>query len=236
MSGYSKYAVNALVKGKDLNILLFDKEDIDYAFTNSFSEFLKIKLRAAADEGNPFLSSSSIQVVKQDKAAATVPTVIQTISPSIDNTLCFICEGRNDQIILQEILSKAISYYLSKAKIRIIIAGGVANLVNTANSLIIDTKTKLFIIADGDNQIRIDNLIKQNEDRYKTIILNSDIETEWLGISKKEIFDSLSNKSGSSYFMAISQLVNKIDIIDLARKSKSFNNILLALGEIEKYT
>jgi len=143
MSGYSKDAINALVKGKELNIILFDKEDIDYAFKNSFSELLKIKLRAAADEGNLYFSSSSIEVAKQDKATATAQSVIQTIAPSVENTLCFICEGRTDQIILQELLAKAISYYLSKAKIRIIVAGGAANLINTANSLLLDKQTIL---------------------------------------------------------------------------------------------
>lgn len=236
MSGYSKDAVNALVKGKELNIILFDKDDIDYAFDNSFLDLLKIKLRAAADEGNLYFRSSAIQIEKQDKAAATAPTIIQTISPSVKNTLCFICEGRTDQIILQELLSKAISYYLSKAKVRIIVAGGAANLINTAKSIQIDSSTSVFIIADADNQSIVDNIFKQNEDKYEILILTPDIETEWLGQSKKKVMDNIPDKSGSSYFLAISKIVGKIDIHELARHSESFRKILFELEKIEKYT
>lgn len=116
MSGYSKDAVDALIKGKELNIILFDNKDIDFALSNSFANLLKAKLRAAADEGNLYLRSENMQILKPAKDIPTAQTVIQTVSSSVNDTFCFICEGKTDQIILQELLAKTITYFFEQSK------------------------------------------------------------------------------------------------------------------------
>ena len=57
MGGFSTDAVDALVAGKELNIILADGHDIRAVVDGllSISEALKLKLRAAGDAGTPFL-------------------------------------------------------------------------------------------------------------------------------------------------------------------------------------
>src|SRR6266404_1764546 len=55
MSGYSKDAVDALMKGKTSNLILFGGEDVSAIFSDStFSDVLAFKLRIAAEEGELF--------------------------------------------------------------------------------------------------------------------------------------------------------------------------------------
>jgi len=53
MSGYGTDAVSALVRGKELNILLFDRTDIESSLSqrNSFTRVLEDSLRKAAERG-----------------------------------------------------------------------------------------------------------------------------------------------------------------------------------------
>jgi hypothetical protein len=53
MSGYSPDTVGAVVRGKELNILIFDSEDIETALSesSSFKQVLRDRLRAAAQKG-----------------------------------------------------------------------------------------------------------------------------------------------------------------------------------------
>jgi hypothetical protein len=71
MSDYSIDCPAALEKGKDVNILLFTKVDMDSCFSHNytFSEILKIKLRYAALYGSCLYEHSThLQLTKQGKA------------------------------------------------------------------------------------------------------------------------------------------------------------------------
>lgn len=70
MSNFSIDCPAALEKGKDVNILLFTKGDIDACFSSdyTFSEILKIKLRYAALYGSCLYEHSThLQLTKQGK-------------------------------------------------------------------------------------------------------------------------------------------------------------------------
>ncbi|MEU2688540.1 restriction endonuclease [Streptomyces hygroscopicus] len=51
-SGYSPDAAAALQKGKSLNVLLFDRSDVEDSIDHGFAEVLDYKLREAAERGN----------------------------------------------------------------------------------------------------------------------------------------------------------------------------------------
>ena len=53
INGFSEAAPNALRSGKEINVLLFDRQDLDYALMDehSFRKVLKAKLRYAAQYG-----------------------------------------------------------------------------------------------------------------------------------------------------------------------------------------
>ncbi|MFJ2196357.1 restriction endonuclease [Streptomyces violaceusniger] len=52
MSGYSPDAVMALQKGKSLNVLLFDRSDVEDSIDHDFVEVLSHKLREASERGD----------------------------------------------------------------------------------------------------------------------------------------------------------------------------------------
>ncbi|MEV6364872.1 restriction endonuclease [Nocardia asteroides] len=57
MSGYSTDAVQALVAGKELNIVLFDGADVRQVVADrvGIAEAIRLKLRAAAESGTPYV-------------------------------------------------------------------------------------------------------------------------------------------------------------------------------------
>ena len=54
MAGFPDDTVNALARGKDLNVLLIDDEDVEAALSNGVKWMLREKLRAAAERGLVF--------------------------------------------------------------------------------------------------------------------------------------------------------------------------------------
>ncbi|APE12542.1 hypothetical protein BO226_24570 (plasmid) [Rhodococcus sp. 2G] len=62
MSGYSTDAVDALIAGKDLNLVLFDRADVDLVIKNriGIAEAIRLKLRAAAESCTPFAQLGSL--------------------------------------------------------------------------------------------------------------------------------------------------------------------------------
>ena len=64
MSGYSTDAVDALTAGKNLNLILFDRDDIDICMEKSlgFQTVLFHKLRLAAEQGLVYAPSKGIRV------------------------------------------------------------------------------------------------------------------------------------------------------------------------------
>lgn len=123
MSGYAKDAVDALVLGKGLNIILFDKRDLDAAISRSigFTNILKLKLRKAAEEGAIYFPSECELVTAEKKHVveidhfrfdsmtgkflATQP--VETASAD----LLIVCEGDTDReliaILSERILTSA---------------------------------------------------------------------------------------------------------------------------------
>jgi len=87
MSGYSDDAVDALTLGKSLNLILFDKDDIDAAIIaeRGFKEILKTKLRKAAEEGIVFYPAKADVVSKESI------TAIETEKYPVDQAAADVC-------------------------------------------------------------------------------------------------------------------------------------------------
>jgi len=236
MSGYSNKAVDAISKGKEMNVILFDKEDLDVSFKAAFLNVLKSKLRAASEEGNIYFKTDSSQISLPTKNARPAVTSIITSRPIAYNTICFICEGYSDQVIIQELIIKTIAKFLSKLKVRIAIAGGQYNLIKTAKSLNLEQNTNVFIVSDGDNQNALAELKRQNDRDYELIVINPDIERAWLSTTKEEIRSSMREFSRSAYFSEISKRLSSVNIDELAKTSKSYEIIYEAIKNSERYT
>jgi 5S rRNA maturation endonuclease (ribonuclease M5) len=137
MGGYSKDAVDALIAGKSLNLILFDGDDMR-ALANSqtfgIEAAINLKLRAAAEEGTPLMPLHGL--------VAPSPSMIQ--SPVL------IVEGSYDAQILHALIERA----ENTRSPTVLPAGGRLNLPLVALALLNQRSvgTKLGILADGDGK------------------------------------------------------------------------------------
>lgn len=237
MSNYSKDAIDTLTKGKNINLILFGDKDILTIIEGDkkFSNILEYKLRKAAEEGIVFIEPKMEEIfIKPNKKVFTTTTCIDSVTQP--NTLAFICEGVTDQLVIQELLAKVITKFYSKAKIRIIVAGGRYNLSNVANILEGEYK-KIFLVTDSDGnpkstkQFLLKNLKIKN---FELLILENNIEEDWLNLNKSEI-NKLKMNTKSELIMAIRNYVSKIEIQDLCKRSENFVKIMNEVQKIETY-
>lgn len=147
MSNYSTDAVDALISGKELNLILFGKEDLLLIEAGKISmhEALRAKLRFATEYGQPFFALEShltVNVEFRDSAP---------ISKSVEEWTVVV-EGADDVRAIEELIKR----FETSAKITVIPAGGqrsVASLVQHLQSTgIQNVVTIITPIADADLQ------------------------------------------------------------------------------------
>lgn len=125
MSGYSKDAIDALKAGKDINLILFDAEDLRLVEEGVllFEEAMKRKLRYAAEEGQPYRPLGS------DKIASTTTSVRKFMTaskdelesrPGDDPAWDIVVEGRSDEVAMRIVFDRV----YAGDKVRIWAAGG----------------------------------------------------------------------------------------------------------------
>lgn len=133
MAGFSSDAVDALVAGKELNLVLFDGDDLREIVAGhiSIQDALEVKLRAAGDAGTPYLP---LREATRPPTAAAPGSVI-------------FVEGRFDQRVLEIVRN----IFGAARPATIIPAAGPANmapLINAIFDLTGGTK-RLTAIVDG---------------------------------------------------------------------------------------
>ena len=112
ISGYAKDAVDALTLGKDLNVILVDRNDMDAAILrgNGFKKVLKLKLRKAAEEGviyfpaeGELVTADATRVVEIDELGYLHTTdgvlTARPVEPATADLL-IVCEGDSDRVII----------------------------------------------------------------------------------------------------------------------------------------
>ena len=141
MSGFSKEAVEALSHGKVLNILLFDKEDIDYCLMegHGFRQVLLAKLRAAAEEGVVMLPYSSTLISSVNQSQITKA-----------DEIIVLCEGAIDVLILKSLIRRVLPKEDFKY-VKFVTSGGSTNLVRLAQLMkSIFASVRLIVVLDAD--------------------------------------------------------------------------------------
>jgi hypothetical protein len=148
MSGYSEDCVEALVHGKDLNILLFDEDDVkaiignDHIEGEKFTTVLTEKLFAAGQTGNVYLPWYDLQRVRRST---------EELSPK---PLFIYCEGPADELILRSLLDYAhLHDHLALDSVRIIPLNGQMSLVPSLIQLTttsVSGSGAILIVLDAD--------------------------------------------------------------------------------------
>jgi hypothetical protein len=198
MSGYAEDAVDALAMGKDLNIILVDRNDMDAAILRGIGikTVLKLKLRKAAEEGAIYFpvegelvtakrtSIVEIDDLRYDHAIRSVVANQPVAAGRAD--LLIVCEGNTDRVIISALAERILARAGSARSIKILTAMGKMTIPRVTNALwnTFHSKSKLLIVVDGDNDpIGTAAMLNDGLEFVEWIaaIPNPSIET-WLGL------------------------------------------------------
>ncbi|RTD94099.1 hypothetical protein EJO68_09830 [Variovorax atrisoli] len=173
MSDYSTDAVDALLSGKELNLILFGRKDLLLIEQGmmSIAEAVRAKLRYAAEYGQPFLSLESHPSVhvKKDHAAPFFEPIQEWV---------VVVEGTDDVQPIELLIER----FKTQAKVTVFPAGGqlsVASLVQHLKNMGGQNVAAIVTpIADADLQREILNELKASN--AEVIALRQPLE-DWLG-------------------------------------------------------
>jgi hypothetical protein len=183
MSGFSKDAVDALVAGKVLNVVLFDGDDMRAVASGQFgfSDALDRKLRVAAEVGTPFSPL-------RDPISGQ-PLYLRQGPDAERPTRVVVVEGQADALLVHVV---AAALGPSAYTLEAVPAGGVSNLAALAGAAAAaGFAAPVLVVADGDRlpaavQRRIESdLANRGLDvsrQVKVIVLDPSLE-EALGIA-----------------------------------------------------
>lgn len=143
-SGFADDAIDALVSGKGVNMILFDSSDLETILSEqiSFADALRQKLRYAAEHGQPF---SPLRA--NEAASATLTPELESAQGPASKPVNVIVEGPTDEAGLRELLD-TLSPELS-ARTAIWPARGVSNLVPLSLSLAREGVSGVDIFVDS---------------------------------------------------------------------------------------
>jgi hypothetical protein len=217
MSGFSPEAVDAITYGKEINILLFDREDIEEACSgkSKFHFILREKLRAASQYGTVYLTREATK----EQGRAQVKTAVTN-----DTQHAFIiCEGPSDAAFLKSVIARIDS---TGAQINVIAAGGklaTANLVNSLLDASISQQARFVVLidSDGDRQGSIAAVIQRIDDPSRVQVVTADPTLEawaFLGASGVRAFPK-------DYEIQ----ARTLDIVKLELDQPTFSEFLAAL-------
>jgi hypothetical protein len=150
MSGFTRNAVDALTVGKELNVVLFDRSDIEAAIDiqGGFRTVLLTKLRVAAERGIVyFLFRSSLASPDSPKVE-----IVEEAKQPISQDVIVLVEGTTDEQVLAELTQRIIKHEDLAVNVRFLAAGGkraIPRLSSLAQGLL-SARTSLIVVADTD--------------------------------------------------------------------------------------
>ncbi|MGG1515471.1 TOPRIM nucleotidyl transferase/hydrolase domain-containing protein [Paenibacillus oryzisoli] len=241
MSGYAEDAVDALVLGKALNVILFDKRDLDAAIDRSigFTNVLKNKLRKAAEEGaiyfpseGELVTADKKQLVEIDHLRFDAITGGVLATQSVDGAkadLLIVCEGETDRVVIATLAERILGEAGSKRSIKIIVAMGKLTIPRVANAFwnTFYSESKMLIVVDADDEpVKTKGMLEQGLEfnEWVSAIPNPSIEA-WLDLDVNQL-----KNRGLKYRVEHSlAAANKVDIAELYKKDEQFAHFLDAI-------
>lgn len=239
MSGFSDDAPDALQKGKDITILLFDQMDFEATLDPKigFYEVLMTKMRAAAEAGAVYLPYRSLAVSRRpDKATPVRQSTLKSPSGSRE-TLLIVCEGALDELILLILAQRFAEAKKLKRDVKVVVANGKVTAPRIANAVgsQVDGKSLLLVLVDSDGDVKgsqklLTEGVKVPGAQFS--IPDPGIET-WLKHDSDSFKARLRKETsrGIKQHEVIHQLVFDIDLNALFAKDESFATVVRAMTE-----
>ncbi|HCK6977309.1 TPA: restriction endonuclease [Klebsiella oxytoca] len=233
MSGFSEECVNALIFGKNLNVILFGAKDFTLIHNKqiSFANAMKAKLRYAVEEGQPYLPLASDESKPVEEETDWNPDVHRMKTISRNNGVWnILVASEADEIGLKNIFER-----LNIARlVRFWPAGSKQNIPSLARTFNKDESNLVAII--GSNGITDD--LKEEIDEIFNGNLNDRI------IIPYEVEDWMEMACPNEYIMAVppTSIRNKAarrfsthaDLDELLRSNKDFSDLILRISGTEK--
>jgi hypothetical protein len=179
LSGYSEDAIDALTHGKDLNVILFDREAIEDVVDNphGFRGALLDRLRIAAETGMVYAPMNVLNKLRKPVEKQPEDKEDETRS------LLFIVEGATDQLVLSSFVQTLQRDEDLNASVEFLAAGGKMNAARLAEFLAYTSSANKEIIVvadtDGDRAATMDLFKPSISKNVRVILADPEIEA-WL--------------------------------------------------------
>ncbi|WP_186121216.1 TOPRIM nucleotidyl transferase/hydrolase domain-containing protein [Burkholderia gladioli] len=240
MSGYAEGAVDTLILGKELNIILFDQRDMDAAIIrgSGSKNVLKLELRKAAEEGaiyfpteGELVTASKTQSVEIDllRFDQTTGSVVATrpVEPAKADLL-IVCEGDSDRIVIATLVERILAAAGSSRSIKILIAMGKMTILRVANAVwnTFHSESKVLIVTDGDNDPAGTATMLGNGREFGdwvAAIPNPSIES-WLGLDLETL-----RRLGKSRIEVSRSAAETLDIDALRQRDDQFEKFFAVI-------
>lgn len=217
ISGFSKDSVDALIYGKEINIILFDKNDFEMSLKEkgAFKRILLEKIRMAAEEGSPFYPVKAVNEI--DKQCDLSAETDNADSDMKSKEVIIICEGETDEMVLRLLCQK-----MNKTNTEIIVANGARNVPLLANKIMAYAPQKeIILVTDSDgNEIRVQNMLREIIDKqegWNAVIINDSIE-DWFEIDKRKY-----RGNRRELLEALAENIQSIDVEKMRKDFASFD-------------
>lgn len=249
MSGFSSDAVDALLYGKMMNVILFDKDDFEYCLEekNGFTKALCTKIRKAAEEGTAYYPLRKVVVKERENKdvieidhfafdLADSKLLVESTDDNVFGELVIICEGKVDQLILS-LLSKLILKDKGKnKKISIIVAMGKFSVARVASNVknSIGKTSRILMVTDSDGDIegtkeKFRKIIDYQEEEL--IVIDDKIEI-WLTYQDENLKEDLNRLKFSEKGQIIYERIKTLDIEQLKATNESFSEFYSILTKL----
>lgn len=226
MSDYSKDAVDALVSGKELNLILFGHQDLLLIESGKITmrEAMRIKLRYAANYGQPFYPLEAyLSKIQQANVSTTDQTQAQHWS--------ILVEGEEDVRTIQALLDR----FDIDFNLKVIPAGGQLAISQLAEYLIKNHAMNVATIITPTSDLETQQTLMKGLENIGAdiIVLKQDIEGWLESYVSVDYYNStamLTNRNGK---MA-RRYARNADLDALLLDNPSFSDLILKLGARRK--
>lgn len=173
MSDYSADAVDALLSGKELNLILFGRQDLLLIEDRQISmrEAIRVKLRYAAEYGRPFfdLSTHLAEQARLGKEASI---------PKPQREWTFIVESVDDVGTIQQLLAR----FATPAKITVSPAGGQLSVAPLAKHLrsLGNSHVAAIVTPIPSAEAQQEHMLELKRSGAVLVVLQNSLE-DWLG-------------------------------------------------------
>lgn len=238
MSGFSSDAVDALLYGKTMNIILFDKDDFEACLGESgFAKVLSTKIRKAAEEGTAYYPIRKVVVNERENEKeievghfafdlADNKLLVSTTDGSVYGDLVIICEGKMDQLILSLLAKMIMKNKGIKKKVSVIAAMGKFSVARVAanikNSIGRESKLLMVTDSDGDECGTMEKFRKIVDYQEEELIVIDDKIEVWLENKNENLKGKFTRLGFDEKREVICSRIKTINLEQLKDEKKSF--------------